>query len=102
MLVDIHEGIYGGHFNGLSMAQRLLRAGYYWPTMQTDAVAFEKSCEKCQKHGNLIHAPGRELIPSNSHWSFQHWAFDLVGQIHPNSLGRHKFIITTTDYILNG
>ena len=31
--VDIHEGIYGGHSNGLSMAQRLLREGYYWPMM---------------------------------------------------------------------
>jgi dienelactone hydrolase len=32
-LVDIHEGIYGGHSNGLAMARRFLRAGYYWPTM---------------------------------------------------------------------
>lgn len=80
------------------MALRLLRAGYYWPTMQMDAVAFVKSCEKCQKHGHLIHAPGRELIPSISHWSFQRLAFDLVGKIHPNSSSGHKFIITTTDY----
>ena len=66
--------------------------------MQIDAITFAKSCEKCQKHGNLIHAPGRELIPSVSHWPFQRWAFDLVGQIHPNSSGGHKFIITATDY----
>ena len=44
-LVDNHEGIYGGHSNGLAMAQRLLRVGYYWPTMQIDVVAFAKSCE---------------------------------------------------------
>lgn len=72
--------------------------GYYWPTMQTDGVAFAKSCEKCQKHGNLIHAPGRELIPSISHRPFQCWAFDLVGKIHPNSSSGHNFIITTTNY----
>ena len=66
--------------------------------MQIDVVAFAKSCEKCQKHGNLIHAPGREFIPSISHWSFYHWAFDLVGKIHPNSSSGHKFIITATDY----
>ena len=60
------------------MAQRLLRVGYYWPTMYIDVVAFAKSCEKCQKHGDLIHAPERELIPSISHWSFQRSAFDLV------------------------
>ena len=44
-LVDIHKGIYGGHSNGLSMAQRFLMARYYWPTMQIDSVAFAKSCE---------------------------------------------------------
>ena len=97
-LVDIHEGICGGHSNGLAMARRLLRVGYYWPIMQIDAVAFAKSCEKCQKHGNLIHTPSRELIPSISHWPVQHWAFDLVGKIHPNSSSRHKFIITATNY----
>ena len=80
------------------MAQRMLREGYYWPMMQIDVVAFVESCDKCQKHGNLIHALGRELIPSISHWSFQHWAFDLVGKIHPKSSSGHNFIITTTDY----
>ena len=66
--------------------------------MQIDVVSFVESCERCQKHGNLIHAPSRELIPSISHWSFQHWAFDLVGKIHPKSSSGHNFIITTTDY----
>ena len=66
--------------------------------MQSDAIASTKSCEMCQKHGNLIHAPGRELLPSISHWPFQCQAFDLVGQIHPNSSYRHKFIITATNY----
>ena len=69
-LVDIHEAICGGHSSGLSMAQRFLRVGYYWPTMQIDAVAFAKSCEKCQKHGNLIHVPRRELITSIFNWPF--------------------------------
>ena len=43
VLVNIHVGICGGHSNGLSMAQRLLRVGYYWPMMQIDVVAFVKS-----------------------------------------------------------
>ena len=66
-LVDIHEGIYGGQSNGLAMAQRLLRVGYYWPMMHIDVEDFAKSCEKCQKHDNLIHDLGRKFIPSISH-----------------------------------
>ena len=83
VLVDMHEGICGGHSNGLSMAQRLLRVEYYWPMMQIDAVAFAKSCEKYQINGNLIHALGRELIPFISHWPFQNWPLTLLEKFIP-------------------
>ena len=82
----------------LALAQKLQRAGYYWPTMQADAVRYAKSCKKCQMHENLIHAPRRELIPSTTHWPFQKWAFDLVRKIHPSSSTGPKFIITATEY----
>ena len=66
--------------------------------MQADAVRYVKSCQKCQLHGNLIHAPRRELTPSMTYWPFQQWAFDLVGKIHPSSSSGHKFIITVMEY----
>ena len=49
-------------------------------------------------HGNLIHALGHELIPSTTYWSFQQWAFDLIGKIHPISSSGHKFIIIAIKY----
>ena len=66
--------------------------------MQADVVRYAKSCKKCQMHGNLIHAPRHELIPSTTYWPFQQWAFDVVGKIHPSSSNEHKFIITATEY----
>lgn len=36
-LHEVHEGICGGHFNGLSLAKKLMRTGYYWPRMEQDA-----------------------------------------------------------------
>ena len=66
--------------------------------MQADAVRYAKSCKKCQMHRNLIHALGRELIPSTTCWPFQQWVFDLVAKIHPSSSTRHKFIMTSTKY----
>ena len=56
-LVEVHNGICGAHSNGLALTQKLLRASYYWPTMQDDVVHYAKSYQKCQLHGNLIHAP---------------------------------------------
>ncbi len=99
-LINVHEGICGSHSNGLTLALKLLRAGYYWPKMEQEAIKYARSCKQCQLHGNLIHAPARELIPSTSTWPFQQWAFDLVGQIHPTSSNGHKFIITATDYFM--
>lgn len=66
--------------------------------MQADAVRYARSYQKCQLHGNLIHAPGHELISSVTYWPFQQWAFDLVGKIHPSSSSGHKFIITAMEY----
>ena len=34
---EVHEGIYGNHSRARSLAHKLIRAGYYWPTMLKDA-----------------------------------------------------------------
>ncbi|XP_075654519.1 uncharacterized protein LOC142624692 [Castanea sativa] len=33
---EVHEGIYGNHSGSRSLVHKLIRAGYYWPTMQND------------------------------------------------------------------
>ena len=33
---EIHEGVYGNHSGARSLVHKLIRAGYYWPTMQKD------------------------------------------------------------------
>ena len=44
-LVDIHEGIFGSHSNGLTLAHKLIRASYYWPNMEQDAIKYTRSCK---------------------------------------------------------
>ena len=34
---EVHEGICGNHSGARSLVHKLIRAGYYWPTMLTDA-----------------------------------------------------------------
>ncbi|KAK3019364.1 hypothetical protein RJ639_004338 [Escallonia herrerae] len=41
-LQEVHEGIYGQHLGGRTLAQKILRQGYYWPTMQKDAIKFTR------------------------------------------------------------
>ena len=39
VLVDIHEGAYGNHSGARSLVYKMVREGYYWPSMQADAKA---------------------------------------------------------------
>nr|KYP62340.1 hypothetical protein KK1_016872 [Cajanus cajan] len=53
---EIHEGICGSHSGGRTLATKVLRAGYYWPTLKSDCTEFVKKCVQFQKHGTLIHS----------------------------------------------
>lgn len=69
-LREIHEGICGSQSNGLTLAKKLLRIGYFWPPMEKDACHFAKNCHKCQCHGNLIHIQAQEIHPVTKIWPF--------------------------------
>ncbi|XP_077223005.1 uncharacterized protein LOC143856622 [Tasmannia lanceolata] len=47
ILEKTHEGVCGPHMNGKMLARKILRLGYYWPTMESDCFAFVKKCYKC-------------------------------------------------------
>ena len=44
VLNDFHRGVCGGHLSGLSTAQKILRAGYFWPSIFKDYVNGVKNC----------------------------------------------------------
>ncbi|XP_070039450.1 uncharacterized protein [Nicotiana tomentosiformis] len=53
----VHSGVCGPHMNGYVLAKKILRAGYYWMTMEKDCFRFVRKFHKCQIHGDVIHAP---------------------------------------------
>ena len=42
-----------GHFRAKRTSLKLLEGGFYWPTLFKDAFIFCKSCDRCQRVGNL-------------------------------------------------
>ena len=52
---EVHEGICGNHLRGRVLAYKILRQGYYWPTMQEDAVQYVKWCDAYQQHALVQH-----------------------------------------------
>ena len=75
---EIHEGIYGNHSGSQSLVHKLIRAGYYWPTMKKDAQTYVKTCEKCQRFSNIIRQPFEKLTPMTAPWPFAQWGLDIM------------------------
>ena len=61
IIKELHEGICGYHSGARTMATRILRADYFWPTIKADCQNYIKKCKPCKKHGNLIHQKQEQL-----------------------------------------
>nr|KYP36963.1 Transposon Ty3-I Gag-Pol polyprotein [Cajanus cajan] len=94
---EVHEGICGSHSGGRTLAAKVLRAGYYWPTLKGDCAEFVKKCVQCQRHGNLIHASATELHSVSSPWPFALLGIDVLGPF-PMTKGQVKFLLVAVDY----
>ncbi|XP_060960874.1 uncharacterized protein LOC133031403 [Cannabis sativa] len=57
ILHEVHGGICGNHTGGNSLVLKIMRQGYYWPTLRQDAFAFAKKCDKCQRIATYTHQP---------------------------------------------
>ena len=58
---EVHNGICGMHTGRRTMKARILRAGYFWPTMEQDCEVMIRKCEGCQAHGNDVKRAPTEL-----------------------------------------
>ena len=46
---EFHSGQCGGHHYWKTTAHKILRAGYYWPSLFSDVYTFVRTCDACQK-----------------------------------------------------
>ena len=97
VLREIHEGIYRNHTRARSLAGKVLRARYYWPTLQKDAYNIVRVCDKCQRFANVQTRPGETMTPISSPWPFTQCGIDIMG---PLPLGKKqlRFLIVAIDY----
>lgn len=88
----------GGHLYWKSTTDKILRVGYYWPTLFADVKKFVVSCHKCQIFEGKRKLLPLPLKPISTEKPFQQWGLDFIGEIHPSSSGQHRWILTSTDY----
>ncbi|KAG9137251.1 hypothetical protein Leryth_023703 [Lithospermum erythrorhizon] len=53
ILAEVHQGWYGSHIGGRSLAVKIIRIGFFWPTLVQDVMNFAKKYYVCQRMGSV-------------------------------------------------
>ncbi|XP_050264200.1 uncharacterized protein LOC126708447 [Quercus robur] len=70
ILEEVHGGVCGDHAGPRSLVNKVIRAGYFWPTMQGDAADLVRRCDRCQRYGNVQRLPAEKMTTISSPWPF--------------------------------
>ncbi|XP_072061951.1 uncharacterized protein [Arachis hypogaea] len=63
-MTEAHEEICGTHVGGRSLAAKILRAGYYWPSLNKDCLEKVRKCDRhLRKKEILAKGEWAELVP---------------------------------------
>jgi len=79
ILTFCHSHSCGGYL-GEKKNHKVLESGLYWPFIFKNAYHFFKSCEKCQRTGNITHKNQMPLTNVLLSEIFNVWGTDFMGQ----------------------
>jgi hypothetical protein len=97
VLNDCHIGACGGHLSGLETTQKILRAGYFWPTLIKDCIESVKKCHPCQIFSRKMRAHPAPMFLVIIVGPFTKWGIDYT-TCNPPSVRGHLYIIVVVDY----
>jgi hypothetical protein len=98
-LNDCHSGACGGHMSGYATAQKILQAGYFWPSLFNDCIIVVQKCHACQTYNHKIWSHPAPLHPVVSIGPFAKWGIDFM-TCHPHLARGHGYIIVVIDYFM--
>jgi hypothetical protein len=98
ILKACHDGPCGGHFADKRTTHKILRMGYYWPSLFKDAKKYVRACDSYQRVGQPNHRVEIPLNPQIVLEPFERWALDFIGPINPPS-NQKVYIVVCTDYM---
>jgi hypothetical protein len=80
-------------------AQKILRAGYFWPSLFNDCISVIHKFHACQTYNQKIWSHPAPLHPVVSVGPFAKWGIDFM-TCHSHSAGGHGFNIVAVDYFM--
>ena len=77
--VELHSGVCGGHKYWKATAFKILRVGYYWPTLFTYVYHQVRACVECQNFVGKHKLQSLPLNPIAVNFPFQQWGLFFIG-----------------------
>jgi len=96
IMAELHEGICGSLVGGRSLASKVVRAGYYCPTMREVSGSAQR-CKQCQQHADWCEAPPEELRSIYSTWPFHTWGIEIMGPF-PLAIRQMKYLVVPIEW----
>ncbi|GJW74955.1 reverse transcriptase domain-containing protein [Tanacetum coccineum] len=71
------------HSGPHAVVRKVMRQGYYWPTMHEDAKKEIQKCDSCQIHSAIPKLPKTFMTSIIASWPFYQWGMDIFGPLKP-------------------
>ncbi|KAL0303216.1 UNVERIFIED_CONTAM: hypothetical protein Sradi_6189700 [Sesamum radiatum] len=97
VIKEIQDKCYGSQIGTWTLANKALRAGYFWPTMTQDVRYLVNKSQKCQSMPLSYTKPAEFLNVMLLPYPFFKWGMDIVGPF-PLTHGQRKFLLVAIDY----
>ena len=94
----MHKSLLGAHASGPLLARKIMRAGYYWLTMENDCIKHMRTCHHCQAYQDRKNAPPQPLHSLAVSWPFSAWGMDVTGPVISKASNDHEYILVAIDY----
>ena len=78
VLNDFHGGVCGGHLFGLSTTQKILRVGFFWPSIFKYCINAVKKCHPFQDFARNMRLCPALLHPIITAGPFTKWGLDFM------------------------
>ena len=85
------------HMSGYATAQKILRVGYFQPSLFKDCIITVQKCHACQTYNNKIRSHPDPLYPVVFVGPFTKWGIEFM-TCNPHSAQGHGYNIVAVDY----
>ncbi|XP_071687614.1 uncharacterized protein [Rutidosis leptorrhynchoides] len=90
IIEEVYSGSCALHSGYKTIASKVMRLDYFWPTLYRDVAKIVKRCKSCQRHAPQNRKSRHDMIPVNLPWPFHKWAINIVGPF-PAGAGNVRF-----------